>query len=94
MEANFEIVLNRLWLYDKKGEHLGEINFVVSGAWLFKRVPDIFPCLELSSADRIWDLLNWYDPEDEGKWIYQKAWDEGQIIDEFITIYDDEEDIR
>lgn len=69
-----EYELNREWVYDDKGEIIGETNFVVPAYWL----QEIFN--QLNNANKFTcqyedfeDFIDSYEPETDGELIYQEA---------------------
>lgn len=92
MTIDYEFELNRGWLYNDEEEIYGETNFVVPACWLFGKLPTICQNVILKSDEDVEDFLNWYEPEVDGEAIYQAAIADGILIEEFDTIYDEEEE--
>ena len=83
----FEYELNREWIYDDDGETIGETNFVVPTAWLTKVFNELnnnndFVCHYEDFAD----FVETYEPETDGKLIYQKAIADGVLKEDFGVV--------
>lgn len=85
IEVTFQYELNRGYIYDEDDETIGENNFVISAYYMNRIFPELFPGEDLE------DFLDWYDADEEGDVIYQRALEDGEIIEEFTTYYDKEE---
>ena len=76
---DFQLVLNRAWIYSDSAEDpVGEKNFVISKKYFLSIFPKLFPMEK--DIDRFLDV---YEPETDGEKIYQQAVRDGQIIEEF-----------
>lgn len=76
--VNYEIELNREWLYEYDDEDvIGERNFVVLAEYFYK----LMEMFGMDNADAL-DFLDWYDPETDGELIYEFAVRDGAIIEE------------
>lgn len=80
---NLEYELNRGWIYDEDGEEIGEINFVVPAGWL----ADLYNKHFANVYGDINSLLEMYEPEEEGEFIYQKAIEDNVLIEDLGTVY-------
>lgn len=69
MKFEFEIELNREWIYDNKGNIIGETNFVVPIPWLKK----MFNKHYHKQYNTFGDFINAYVPEEEGEFLYKIA---------------------
>ena len=78
-----EIEMNRGWLTDEDGEAIGEINFVVPATWLI----DLFDTHYSSKYENIDDFLDVYEPEVEGEFVYQKAIENGTLVEDLGAVY-------
>lgn len=86
---SIEFELNFGYVYDDDEEIIGEKNFVVSAEWLFANVGKICKNVALETEQDINDFLNWYDPEDDGRAIFEAALVDGALIENaFVTWYD------
>lgn len=85
MKIVFQTQLNRAWIYDKNDDEIiGETNFVIRTEYLNKIFKELF-------SDDYKDLnsfLDVYEPEIEGELIYQRAWADGEIIEEGVNTYE------
>lgn len=89
----FELELNRAWIYDDEEEDIvGEKNFVVSAVWLILNINEIIPGANIGNAEDFDKFLDCYVPEEDGEAIYEAAKRMGKIIEEFDTYYEDEDD--
>lgn len=79
MEIKFEYELNREWIYDDEGEPIGETNFVVPAAWLF----ELFNKEYADKFDSFEEFIDVYEPETDGEFIYKKAIEDGELIEDF-----------
>lgn len=87
MPVEFE--LNFGYIYDENEEVVGEKNFVVSAEWLFENIGKICTNVSLETVEDIMDFLNWYDPEEDGRAIFEAALVDGVLIENaFVTWYD------
>ena len=92
-ELDFQLELNRAWIYDDEDEEIvGEKNFVVPAVWLILNINEIVPGVDIGNEDDFDDFLGYYVPEEDGEAIYEAAKRMGKIIEEFDTYYEDEED--
>lgn len=88
-----EFELNFGYIYDDDGEIVGEKNFVVSAEWLFTNISKICKYVVLETEQDINDFLNWYDPEEDGRAIFEAALIDGALIKHaFATWYEEVED--
>ena len=83
MKIGVEFELNRGWIYDNEGEEIiGETNFVVPSKWL----------MELFNKNFVNDyfdfdvFLDVYEPEVDGEFIYQKAIEDGVLVEDFGVV--------
>lgn len=87
MPVEFE--LNFGYICNEDGEAVGEKNFVVSAKWLFENIGKICPNVSLETEEDVMDFLNWYDPDDDGRAIFEAALvDDALIENAFVTWYD------
>ena len=78
-----EYELNRGWIYDdENGDAIGEINFVVPGEWL----KILFEEHYRKQYDDIEQFLDAYEPETEGEFIYNKAIEDGKLIEDIGVV--------
>lgn len=82
MQITFEHELNRKWIYDKDDEPIGEINFVVPTKWL----RNIFEMYYKDECRDFEMFLDVYEPETEGEFIYQKAIEDGVLIEDIGVV--------
>ena len=87
MEINVEYELNRAWIMDEDGEPIGETNFVVPEEWLQKLYDENFA----DEYDSLDELVEVYEPEDVGEFIYQQAIKDGVLIEDLgVVMYEEE----
>lgn len=93
IEFEFQLELNRAWIYDDEDEDIvGEKNFVVPAAWLIFNINEIIPGVDIGNADDFDEFLNYYVPEEDGEAIYEAAKRMDKIIEEFDTYYEEDEE--
>lgn len=86
---SIEFELNFGYIYNNDGEIVGEKNFVVSAEWLFENIGNICKNVVLETEQDINDFLNWYDPEEDGRAIFEEALcDDALVVNAFVTWYD------
>ena len=76
----YEIELNRGWIYNGAWwdeEVIGERNFVVSAEYFYS----LMEMLGMDDAEAS-DFLDWYDPDVDGRLIYEFAERDGAIVEE------------
>lgn len=78
----FEIELNRRWLYDKNGDIIGETNFVVRNEWLQKIFDDHYT-QDYHDLDA---FLICYIPEIDGEYLYRRAKEESQLVEDLGVV--------
>lgn len=87
-----QLELNRAWIYNKEnedGEPIGETNFVVPEVWcrqLFKNNREEINKLGMH-ASNYEDFIEIYEPETQGEYMYQKAKEDGVLIEESAVNY-------
>ena len=89
----YEIELNRGWIYDTdeawwEEKVIGEKNFVVPAEYYYALMADFGMTDAVAS-----DFLDYYDPEIDGKLIYEFALRAGAIIEEGDHYYGMTDDI-
>ena len=82
MEIRFEYELNRKYIYDDEVEVIGETNFVVPAGWLMELFDKVY-ANKYASLD---ELLDVYEPETEGEFIYQKAIKDDVLVEDFGVV--------
>jgi hypothetical protein len=82
MKIKFEYELNREWIYDDEEEPIGETNFVVSAGWLI----DLFNKEYADKYNSLDEFLDVYEPETDGEFIYQKAIEDGVLVEDFGVV--------
>ena len=82
MIMNIEFELNRAWVLDEAEEVIGETNFAVPAGWL-KELYDKTYASEYNSLD---EFLEVYDPETEGKYIYDAAIRDNVLVEDFGVV--------
>lgn len=90
MKIEFEIELNKKWIYDNNGETIGETNFVVSYKWLH----DLFNKYYAEKYESMEDFLDAYDPECEGEFIYTKAKEDNAIKEDLGIVMYEKTEVR
>lgn len=86
MNINFEYELNRAWINDEDGEPIGETNFVVPTKWLVELYNKEF----VNKYSDFEMFVDWYEPETDGEFIYNKAIADGVLIEDLgIVMYED-----
>ena len=89
MKIEFEIELNKKWIYDNNGETIGETNFVVSNTWLHdlfnKYYAEKYESMEQNNRDELEEKL--YSVADKFKEELKeiKASSERDNIDELTS---------
>lgn len=84
-----EFELNFGYIYNEDEEIVGEKNFVVSAQWLFANIGKVCKNVVLETEQDIDNFLNWYDPENDGRAIFEAALvDDALIKNAFVTWYD------
>ena len=92
--SNNEIAMNRLWLYDEKGESVGEVNFVIKEDFARKAYDAYFAKQQYTDFDgtviKIFksfeEFMNTYTPEKDGSDMYLIALENDAIIEEYVTV--------
>lgn len=79
----FEYELNRAWINDEDGESIGETNFVVPALWLLQ----IFKKFFSHHYSTFEQFLEMYEPETDGKFIYQKAIEDNSLTEDLGAVY-------
>lgn len=80
MKVEYE--LNRAWVYDEDNETIGETNFVVPVEWLI----NLFEMYYIDEYKYLEMFLDVYEPETEGEFIYQKAIEDGVLIEDIGVV--------
>lgn len=73
-----EYILNRKWIVDDDDEVIGEVNFIVPGEWL----ENLFNKVFANEYSSLGNFLKVYTPEIDGEFIYQKAVEDGVLIED------------
>ena len=81
----YEIELNRGWIYEDDNEDyevIGERNFVISASYYYS----LMDMLGMDDSEAS-DFLEYYDPDVDGKLIYEFALRDGAIVEECDNYY-------
>ena len=77
LEINVEYELNYKWIIDEDGEIIGEANFVVPAEWLRELHDNKYA----DTYEYFDEFIEFYDPETDGKFIYQEAIKDNVLIE-------------
>ena len=86
----YELELNHGWMYgiDDDDFPLGEKNFVIPAEYFYSLM-EMFGMDDAEASD----FLDWYDPDVDGRFIYEFAVRDGAIVEEGTHYYGMNDDI-